>query len=94
VPTVVALAHREYETWFLAAARSLRGIAGLPLDLDPPAVPEAIRNAKGWLSARMPAPYNEPNDQPALTRQFSFDEAECVSSFAWLRQKLQYLFSA
>ncbi|MEY2585557.1 MAG: hypothetical protein QOD80_1583 [Verrucomicrobiota bacterium] len=92
VPTVVALAHREYETWFLAAARSLRGIAGLATDLDPPADPEAIRDAKGWLSAQMPSPYNEPNDQPAFTRQFSFDEAACVPSFARLRGKLQHLF--
>src|SRR6266478_9694257 len=57
VPILVALAHREYETWFLAAARSLRGAGGLPADLDPPAAPESIRDAKGWLSARMPVAY-------------------------------------
>jgi hypothetical protein len=94
VPIIVALAHREYETWFLAAAHSLRGVGGLPADLDPPAAPEAIRDAKGWLSAQMPAAYNEPNDQPALTRQFSFDEAATVPSFAWLRRKLHHLFAS
>jgi hypothetical protein len=94
VPIVVALAHREYETWFLAAARSLRGICGLPADLDPPLAPEAIRDAKGWLSARMPAAYNEPNDQPALTSQFSFDEAATVPSFVRLRRKLQNLLAS
>ncbi|MDQ3621561.1 MAG: hypothetical protein M3463_03605 [Verrucomicrobiota bacterium] len=94
VPIVLALAHREYETWFLAAARSLRSKGSLPADLDPPAAPESIRDAKGWLSARMPAAYNEPNDQPAFTREFSFDEAAAVPSFAPLRRKLHHLFSS
>ena len=60
----------------LASARSLRGEAGLPNDLDPPKLPECIRDAKEWLSARMPAAYNELNDQPAFTRRFSFTEAQ------------------
>lgn len=94
VPIVVALAHREFETWFLAAAHSLRRVCGLPVDLEPPAAPEAIRNAKGWLNARMAAAYNEPNDQPALTSQFSFDEAAAVPSFARLRRILQDLVAA
>ncbi len=94
VPIVLALAYREYETWFLAAARSLRGECGLPADLDAPAAPESFRGAKGWLSARMPAAYNEPNDQPAFTRKFSFDEAAVVPSFARLRRQLHHLFSS
>ena len=94
LPILIALAHREYETWFLASARSLRGEAGLPEDLDPPVSPESIRDAKGWLSARMPAAYNEPNDQPAFTRRFSFDEAAAVPSFARLRLKLNALFAS
>ena len=32
VTITVALAYREYETWFLAAANSLRGVGGLPLE--------------------------------------------------------------
>jgi hypothetical protein len=47
VAMFVALAYREYETWFLPAARSLRGAAGLPDDLDPPSNPDALRSAKG-----------------------------------------------
>lgn len=93
VPVTVALAHREYETWFLAAARSLRGISGLPADLDPPDAPELIRDAKGWLSARMPASYNPPNHQPTFTESFSFDEAASIPSFARLRRKLSQLFA-
>jgi len=54
VPILVALAFREYETWFLAAAESLRGHAGIPNDLTTPHNPEAIRGAKEWLSARLP----------------------------------------
>ncbi len=47
VPCLVALACREYETWFLAAAASLRSHRGLPADLQPPTAPEALRDAKG-----------------------------------------------
>lgn len=36
VDYLVVLAYREYESWFLAAARSLRGVRGLPEDLEPP----------------------------------------------------------
>jgi len=82
VQFLVVLAYREYETWFLAAARSLRGVSGLPGDLEPPANPESLRDAKGWLSRQMPASYNEPNDQPRLTSQFSFEEGKQVPSFA------------
>jgi hypothetical protein len=94
VPILVALAHREYETWFLAAARSLRGVGGLPADLDPPEDPESLRDAKAWLSQYLPVAYNEPNDQPLLTRQFSFEEAVTVPSFARLRRRLHDLFAA
>jgi hypothetical protein len=79
---LVILAYREYETWFLAAARSLRGTSGLPADLEPPVNPESIRDAKGWLSRQMPTGYNEPNHQPRLTAQFSFEEGKQVPSFA------------
>ena len=94
VPIIVALAYREYETWFLAAANSLRGVGGLPLDLNPPAAPESIRGAKGWLAAQMPHGYNEPNDQPGFTSAFSFGEAAAIPSFARLRGKPHTLFAA
>jgi len=94
VPITIALAHREYETWFLAAARSLRGVGGLPADLEPPAAPESVRDAKGWLGSRMPAGYNAPNDQSAFTKAFSFDEAIAIPSFARLRRALFAFFTA
>ncbi|MBS1825762.1 MAG: DUF4276 family protein [Acidobacteria bacterium] len=49
------LAYREFETWFLAAAESLSGVRGLPSNLIPPPDPEAIRDAKGWLTKQMPS---------------------------------------
>lgn len=87
--TLVVLAHREYETWFLAAAHSLRGVCGLPPDLEPPGIPESVRDAKGWLSSRMNARYNEPDHQPLLTGVFSFDEAVKTASFSRAFKKLR-----
>jgi hypothetical protein len=94
VSFTVALAHREYETWFLAAAPSLRSVAGLPADLDAPASPEIIRGAKEWLAARLPNGYDETNHQPLFTGHFSFAQAAAVPSFARLQRKTQALFSA
>jgi hypothetical protein len=94
IPVTVALAYREYETWLIAAARSLRGVCGLPGDLEPPAKPESIRDAKGWLSEKTATTYNEPNHQPLLTQKFAFDEAGSVASFQRLYRKLSALFTA
>jgi hypothetical protein len=94
VTIIVILAYREYETWFLAAARSLRGVCGLPSDLDPPDDPELFRDAKGWLSAKMNLRYNESDHQPRLTAAFAFDEAKVVDSFARALQKLQLFFQS
>ncbi len=93
VRITVALACREYETWFLAAANSLRGSGGLSPHLEPPLDPQSIRDAKGWLSKQMPHGYNEPNDQPGFTDRFSFDEAAAVPSFARLRNKFRQIFA-
>lgn len=77
----VVLAVKEYEAWFLAAATSLRGQRGLPAELDPPPEPERIRDAKGWLSARMPITYSPTRDQPAFTATFDLDAARACASF-------------
>lgn len=77
MPISVILAKREYESWFLAAAESLRGKRGLPNDLTSPADPEAIRGAKEWLDDRMSSTtsYKETTDQPALTNLFDMQVA-------------------
>jgi|ERR1035438_8209912 hypothetical protein len=88
VPIMIALAYREYETWFLAAARSLRSIAGLPTDLEPPVNPECIRGAKEWLGARMTGGYDPIEHQPLFTDHFSLTQASAVRSFARLKRSL------
>ena len=71
------LAKAEYEAWFLAAAGSLAGRRGLDQALASPDDPEAIQDAKGWLSARMPLGrrYRETLDQAAFTATFDMAEA-------------------
>jgi hypothetical protein len=81
VPMFVALAHREYETWFLAAAASLRGVAGLPDDLEKPPRPDGLRDAKGWLAQRMPDGYDPIRHQLVLTRRMDLGQARSTSSF-------------
>ncbi|HEY2291075.1 MAG TPA: DUF4276 family protein [Thermoanaerobaculia bacterium] len=79
----VVLAKREFEAWFLASARSLRGLRGLADDLEPPPDPEAIRGAKEWLTARMPEgrSYVETLDQSALAASMDLLQARAASSF-------------
>ena len=71
------LAKTEYEGWFLAAAGSLAGRRGLDDSLAPPDDPETVRDAKGWLSARMPRGrrYSERLDQAAFTATFDMAAA-------------------
>ena len=83
IPISVILAKKEFEAWFLAASKSLRGKRGLPNDLEPPVNPESIRGAKEWLSEQMPqgGSYAETTDQPALTAMFDMEAARAADSF-------------
>lgn len=81
VNTLVVLAYREYETWFVTASMSLRGRRGLPADLAPPAAPEIIRNAKGWLGERMDGRYDPVTHQIEFTRAFDLNAARANPSF-------------
>ena len=83
LPISVILAKKEFEAWFLAAAKSLRGQRGLPNDIEPPEDPESIRGAKEWLSEKMPSgrSYTETTDQPALTAKFDMVAARAANSF-------------
>ena len=93
VQYLCVLAHREYETWFIAAADSLAGYSGLKTDLSSLLNPESRRDAKGWLTENMPNDTYEPiRHQAKFTAQFSFEQAETVPSFKRFRDKLtQYL---
>lgn len=88
IPCTVVLARREYETWFLAAATSLAGCAGLPVPLDPPQQPEAIRGAKEWLGRNLPSRYDPIIHQAKFTATFNLVEAQTVPSFARMVAKL------
>ncbi len=79
----VVLAKHEFEAWFLAAAASLGGQKGLNNDIYPPNDPEAIRDAKGWLSQQMERnrTYRETRDQPALATLFDIEQARRADSF-------------
>ena len=83
LPIGVALAHQEFETWFLAGAESLRGLCDLPADLVGPTEPEAVRGAKEWLSKKMTAgrPYRETTDQELLAKKLDIVAARKARSF-------------
>lgn len=82
LPSAVVLANKEFESWFLAAARSLRGYRGFPDDLEPPAQPETVRGAKEWLSRhRREGAYSPSVDQSSLAAHFSLDLGRRAPSF-------------
>jgi Domain of unknown function (DUF4276) len=95
VPVAVVLCKREYEAWFLAAAASLSGRRGLAANLAPPADPELIRNAKGWLSDQMSKgrKYRAILDQPALTGVFDLSQARSADSFDKCYREVQRLLT-
>jgi hypothetical protein len=96
LPVAVVLAKCEFESWFLAAAESLRGQRGLPADLRAPPDPESVRGAKEWLSRRMPAgqSYRETLDQPALAARFNLDAARRADSFDKCFREIARLLAA
>lgn len=73
----VVLAKMEYEAWFLATAESLAGRRDIKPDIVSPPDPEAVRDAKGWISKQMEPgrSYSPTTDQPALTAVFDMDAA-------------------
>jgi len=94
-PIAVILAKSEFESWFVAAAESLAGIAGLPLGLQAPADPESIRGAKEWLTASMlgTRSYSPTLDQPVLARQFDLASACRADSFEKFHRETERLLS-
>ena len=73
----VVLPTREFEAWFIGAAKSLNGHRGLTIEeADLVADPEVPRNAKGWISERMAdRSYGETTDQPAFAAMMDMEEA-------------------
>ena len=73
---VFVLANREFESWFVAAAESLRGYRRMRADITAPIDPESIRDAKGWMREHMENPasasYRPAIDQPAFASKFDW----------------------
>ena len=81
VTVLVVLAYREFETWFVTAAKSLAGHFSWPRNVEPPPDPERIRGAKEWLSRHMGETYVEVTHQLDFTRRFDLDQARSNPSF-------------
>lgn len=72
----VVLATREFESWFIAAAKSLHGLRGFAFDPADTIDAETPRDAKGWLRKRMAGGiYGETTDQPAFSARFDLRQA-------------------
>jgi hypothetical protein len=95
-PVSVVLAKREFESWFIAASTSLRGVRGLAHDLAPVEDPETVQGAKEWLAAHMPVGrrYRETLDQAAMSAAFDLVAARRAPSFDKLVRDFSALVSA
>ncbi len=92
----LVLAQCEFEAWFIAAAESLRDRQRLRADVEFPASPESIRDAKRWIRENAPRNrYAETVDQPALTALFDVEMARTNSgSFDKFCREVERLVAA
>lgn len=92
--SIVCIAVREYEAWFLAAIDSLTTHALVKDDASYSADPEDIRNAKGALDALMTTSYSEILHQPKFSAVMNLDTArERSVSFRRFCDQLTLVFS-
>jgi Domain of unknown function (DUF4276) len=89
----VAVAVREFESWFLAAVRSLVGHSAVHPDADYPKDPDMRRDAKGALSKLMTTTYRETLHQPAFAELMDLGAAMRSRSFSHLVSSVGYLLS-
>ncbi len=79
-----------FETWFAAAAESLRGQNDLPADLPKPEDPERDGLGKPWVRKYLPRKYKETVDQPRFVGHMSLTECHASSrSFRKLVKELR-----
>jgi len=94
LPIAVVLAKRELEAWFIAAAKSLQGKSGMVDQIELPADPVAINDAKGWIKMHMKTRrYSETVDQVKLTIEFDLDEAQACRSFRKLYKEVTQMLT-
>lgn len=88
----VVVAYQEYESWFLAAAESLRGHPDVRDDAAAPADPEGKRDAKRELGKLMLESYKETRHQPKFSALIDLDSASVNSrSFRRMVRAVQTL---
>lgn len=90
----VAVAVREFESWFLAAVRSLAGHGAIRPDADYPKDPEIRRDAKGALSNLMTTTYRETLHRPAFAQLMDLEAGMRSKSFSHLVSSVGYLLEA
>ncbi len=79
-----------FETWFAAAAESLRGKNDLPTDLPKPENSERDGLGKSWIKKQLPRKYKETVDQPRFVSHMSLVECRTASrSFEKLCRELE-----
>jgi hypothetical protein len=80
-----------FETWFAAAADSLKGKNGMPPDLPKPEDPERDGLGKSWVKKHLrPNKYKETVDQPRFVSHISLTECrEASRSFRKLVKELE-----
>lgn len=72
----VVIANREFEAWFIAAARSLDGSRGFRCPEGVETDAETPRDAKGWMGRNMEGrTYSEVLDQPAFAAIIDLQQA-------------------
>lgn len=77
----VSVAVKEYEAWFLASMASLQAHRSVRDDAVFDGNPEAPRDAKGELSARMVEKYRETIHQPAFSAIMDISQSRRCPSF-------------
>jgi hypothetical protein len=79
-----------FETWFAAAADSLKGKNDMPPDLPKPNDPEGAGLGKAWVKRHLPRKYKETVDQPRFVGHMSLTECRASSrSFRKLVKELE-----
>src|SRR5258708_7149538 len=89
IPIGVAVAKREFESWFVGSPESIAGQRGLRADLIAHPDPENLQGAKEWLTRNMSGRvYRETRDQRELARMFDLSLAQqrCPSFDKFVRE--------
>lgn len=86
---IVALAYREFETWFITSFSSLRDNLPFREGATAPTDPESLRDAKGWLSRNLVGYNYDPiSHQSLFCNYVDIQSARESHSFARLYEKI------